>query len=341
MANSSGQQQDSLAAVQGWQHIKADAVHYDFFYALRVLEAQRGHKPRIGQSIKAEQDLVQLTQDVSLGFAPGAVASAKEQHQQPTIANRFFGLLGVNGPLPVHLTEHAMHRKNHHRDPTFAAFLDIFNHRLTGLLYRAWSNSQPTASFDRMKEDQYSHYLGCLVGQRTGARQTVQSDQQFSHRLYFSGILANQSKSEAALAAVLNDMLDVPVHVQSFVGEWLNIPEENQLRLGDSMYPAQLGVNTSLGQQVWECQNQIRIQIGPLSSEKYQQLLPGTERLQQVKRLINSFTSQVLSCDLAFQVQRDQPQSLQLGSINQLGWTSWLGQRAAKAQQTDTIRIRL
>ena len=40
-----------------------------------------------------------------------------------------FGLLGPNGPLPLHLTEYVRERLRHHADPTFARFLDLFHHR--------------------------------------------------------------------------------------------------------------------------------------------------------------------------------------------------------------------
>ena len=48
----------------------------------------------------------------------------------PRLEQRFFGLLGPNGPLPLHLTEYARERLLHHGDATLVRFLDLFHHRL-------------------------------------------------------------------------------------------------------------------------------------------------------------------------------------------------------------------
>ena len=37
----------------------------------------------------------------------------------------FFGLFGPDGPLPLHLTEHARDRRRHHQDPHFLRFADM------------------------------------------------------------------------------------------------------------------------------------------------------------------------------------------------------------------------
>ena len=62
---------------------------------------------------------------------------------------RLFGLLGPNGPLPLHLTEYARERLRHAGDPTLSRFLDIFHHRFLALFYRAWAQAQPHVNRDR------------------------------------------------------------------------------------------------------------------------------------------------------------------------------------------------
>lgn len=69
---------------------------------------------------------------------------------------RFFGMLGPNGPLPLHLTEYARSRSIHAGDQTLVRFLDIFHHRFMALFYRAWAQAQPTVSLDRPGEDRFS-----------------------------------------------------------------------------------------------------------------------------------------------------------------------------------------
>jgi len=64
---------------------------------------------------------------------------------------RLFGLLGPNGPLPIHVTEYARHRLRHAGDATLSRFLDLFNHRFLALFYRAWAQAQPHVNRDRVE----------------------------------------------------------------------------------------------------------------------------------------------------------------------------------------------
>src|SRR3546814_18457955 len=73
-------------------------------------------------------------------------------------------LLGPNGPLPLHLTEYARDRLRNARDPTFIRFLDVFNHRMVSLFYRAWASARPTVRYDRPDEDRFAFSVGALFG---------------------------------------------------------------------------------------------------------------------------------------------------------------------------------
>ena len=52
----------------------------------------------------------------------------------PRCVQRVFGLLGPNGPLPIHLTEYARERALHHGDRTLRRFLDMLMHRFAPVL---------------------------------------------------------------------------------------------------------------------------------------------------------------------------------------------------------------
>ena len=64
-------------------------------------------------------------------FASGLLAHLRpgEGDAPPRLTVNFFGLLGPNGPLPLHLTEYARDRLRNSDDPTMARFLDLFHHR--------------------------------------------------------------------------------------------------------------------------------------------------------------------------------------------------------------------
>ncbi|MBX4144998.1 type VI secretion system baseplate subunit TssG, partial [Ralstonia pickettii] len=121
-----------------WARLRAAPHGYDLFQA------------PLGHAVRPRDEPVRLGQRPSLAFAASMLAGVTDDGTvPPRIAIHGFGLFGPNGPLPTHLTEYAHERAAQHDDPTFAAFADLFHHRLILLFYRAWADAQPTVTLDR------------------------------------------------------------------------------------------------------------------------------------------------------------------------------------------------
>ena len=99
---------------------------FDFYQALRRIETLHAAKPRLGRAPRPIDEPVRLAQEPSLAFPISALSAfeAAKGNRPPRLFVRFFGLLGPNGPLPLHLTEFVRERILHERDRTFARFLD-------------------------------------------------------------------------------------------------------------------------------------------------------------------------------------------------------------------------
>ena len=123
-------------------------------------------KPRWGAALRPVDEPVRLGQDPDLSFAPAPLASFElgQDGAPPRLQVRLFGLLGPNGPLPIHLTEYARERLRHAGDPTLSRFLDLFHHRFLALFYRAWAQAQPHVNRDRPKDDRFTDYVGAFIG---------------------------------------------------------------------------------------------------------------------------------------------------------------------------------
>ena len=133
---------------------------------------------------------------------------------------RLFGLLGPNGPLPMHITEYARHRLRHAGDPTLSRFLDLFHHRFLALFYRAWAQAQPHVNRDRPEHDRFLVYVGAFVGIAPPPlrhRDTVPD----LAKLFHAGTLVRQVRNAEGLAAILRQFFRVPVGIEEFVGHWL------------------------------------------------------------------------------------------------------------------------
>src|SRR6185437_10457128 len=139
---------------------------FGFFQAVRRIENLYRDKPRTGASSHASDDPVRLVQEPTTAFAPATLASFApgEGKSKPRLSSYFFGLLGPNGPLPIHLTEYGRDRLRNAGDATFVRFLDLFHHRLLSLFYRAWAINHPAVSFDRPEDDRFAAYVGALFG---------------------------------------------------------------------------------------------------------------------------------------------------------------------------------
>jgi type VI secretion system protein ImpH len=245
---------------------------------------------------------------------------------------RFLGLLGPNGPLPLHLTEYARDRLLHHSDATFARFLDLINHRFLLLFYRAWAQAQPAASLDRPDDDRFSKYVGSLFG--LGFESSRNRDAAEDEiKLHHAGTLARQVRNADGLRALLSSYFRLPVRVEEFVGRWLRLPRDDHTALGGGGVSAQLGRGAILGSSVWDGQSSIRLQVRALTLRDYEEFLPDGRYAARLVALLRTYLGWELRWDARLTLAGNEVPATKLGQRGRLGWTTWLagGPRAADA----------
>ena len=114
-----------------FEDVEATPWAHDFFALLRRIEGLTPDVPRLGRGLRPSQEAIRLGQEPELDFAPAALQSlTRGQNPAPRLGVRFFGLLGPQGPMPLHLTEYTRERLHQRGDPTLSRFLDVFHHRL-------------------------------------------------------------------------------------------------------------------------------------------------------------------------------------------------------------------
>lgn len=298
---------------------------FGFFHTLRRLDCLLPERPRIGTSPRASDDPVRLCQQPSMIFPPAEIAAldGTKGGRPPRLLVYLLGLLGPNGPLPLHLTEYARERQQHASDPTFARFLDLFNHRMLCLFYRGWAQAQPAVSFDRPEQDRFGNYLGSLGGTGMPSFQARDAMPDLAKR-HFTGHLSCQTRHADGLRSILGDLLGLPVRIDEFIGHWLVLPPDCRLRLGETRETAALGQTTTLGGRVWDHQSKFRVRIGPARLADYSRLLPGGDALARVKAVVRNYVGDRLDWDLSPVLAQAEVPPLRLGAGVRLGWTSWL-----------------
>lgn len=312
---------------------------FDFCNALRRMECLYPQLPRIGQALRPRDEPLRLGQDPALTFAPAPLAwfGTPPRAVAPLLQVRFFGLLGPNGPLPLHLSEFVRARALHDSDPTLLRFLDLFNHRFLVLFYRAWAQARPTVSLDRPRDDRFALYPAALCGMGEPALQGRTAIGEAA-TLFFSGLLARQVKNRDGLAALLTGYFRLPIEIEEFVGHWLTLPLRERSRVGAAN--AGVGRGAVLGARIWDCQYKVRVRCGPLDLEQYESFLPGGHALAPLADWVRQYLGFELDWDLRLILDAPQVPRIRLGRFGRLGWTTWLGRyRRARAAADLTLDV--
>jgi type VI secretion system protein ImpH len=329
---------------------------FDFFTAVRRIEAVMGDGgPMLGATTRLRQDPVRFSQGASLAFEPstiksfspgagrarhgdeggggGAVGVREEAAGPGRLEVAFMGLLGANGPLPLHLTEYARDRVRDAKDTTLLRFLDIFHHRSISLFYRAWAMNRPAVLRDRAARgnelaDRYGYYLSCLTG--IGAPSLRGRDAVPDRaKWYFAGRLSNQTRPPESIEDVVVEDFGVTCEVVEFVGRWMDLPGDARLRLGESAETGALGVSTIIGTRHWDCQQTFRLRLGPMSREKYERFLPGTAGFRRLTSWVRQHIGLELMWEAQLVLKKEEATGTRLGAAPseggaRLGWTSWI-----------------
>lgn len=307
--------------------VQAEPWAFDFFALVRRVEALQQQLPRIGTASRPGQEVLRLGQDAQLDFAPAALSSFRQEPgQPPRLGVRFFGMLGPQGPMPLHFTEYVRERQHNHGDPTLVHFLDIFHHRLLELFYRAWAHTQPVVQRDRPRADRYAAWLGTAFGHRTGAGDTIPEPAKLNQ----AGLLAGRSRHPEGLVKLLVHHFDVPAAVVPHVGHWMSLHADDRSRLGYARnraaagQGAQLGRSACAGDEVWDRQYKFRIVLGPLTLEQYLGFLPGHAAWQRLVDWVQLYAGLDLFWDVELTLRRDQVPPPRLGRHMRLGLAAWL-----------------
>lgn len=324
---------------EAWLGWVAEAPYrFDFYQAMRRIASAHPHLPLPGEALRPMDEPVRVAQPAELDFAPATIHSVQRPAgSPPRLMQRAFGLLGPNGALPLHLTEYARERAQHHGDVTFQRFLDMLTHRFALLFYRAWAEAQPAVSLDRPGNKAYFNRIGALVGIGLPSLQDRDALPDAS-KLYFAGRLSRQTRDAEGLLAWCRIEFDVPVAIEQWCGHWTPLSRDERSRLG-RRGGALLGRSVVLGSSVWDVQHKFRITMGPLRLVQYLRFLPGGGDLARLRALVRHWVGLEFEWDLKLVLARGDVPRCVLGSgRTELGHTSWLG-HYRRPRDADDLRI--
>jgi type VI secretion system protein ImpH len=311
---------------------------FEFFQAVRVLMAHSPQRTAIGEFGDPTQEAVRFSANPEVGFPAGEIQAFDPVAKPPKLTVNFMGLTGPLGVMPLMYAELVAERARS-RDTALRDFLDIFNHRMISLFYKAWEKNRFTIAYEQGRSDGLTRHLLDVLGLGTeGLRGRLPLNDETL--LYYAGALAPHTRPAAALEGLIADHFGVPVEVEQFVGGWYRLEETAYCVLGDEDEAGTLGAAV-VGDEVWDAQARVRLRIGPLTRRQYDDLLPTGSGWHTLLALAKFFVGDQLDVDVRLVLARDEVQPCALGQAEDtalpLGWTTWLGTAPLTRDPDDTL----
>ncbi len=306
-----------------------EPYRFEFFQAVRLLERVLPDRAPVARTQDPEQEVVRFRTRVSLEFPSSEIHEIErvtrpdDGDARPEMTVSFMGLTGPLGVLPHAYTELLIDRTRH-RDSALWEFLDLFNHRMISLFYRAWEKYRFPVAYERGDADRFTAHLFSVVGLGTrGVRGNLGFDDQAP--VFYGGLVGQQPHSAVAMEAILRDYFGVEARIDQFFGQWLALDEECLTRLGSANN--RLGLDTVAGSRVWDVQGKFRVKFGPLTLNAFRQFLPVGTAFKPAAKLARLLAGQEFDFDVQLTLRADEVPDCQLGAGDKqpmLGWTSWL-----------------
>ena len=321
--------------------LEEDACSFEFFQAVALLQRLCDNKRPVGHFFSPEDEAVRFRVNQRLGFPASEIQELELQEEGPSqMMVNFMGLTGPQGVLPYAYSELILERQRA-KDRSLAAFLDIFNHRAISLFYRAWQRTHFPVNYAAGSQDFFSQYLHDLLGLGTAGlrnRQAIEDEA----LMHYIALIAMQSRSAAALEQVLGDYFEVPVEIQQFTGAWYSLDRSTQCAMNEKeSMSSQVGSGAVVGDAVWDRQGRVRIRIGPIGLERYNDFLPGGDAHAALRGITKFFSNGCLDFEAQLVLERKEVPAVEL-DLNakhpaRLGWVSWAKTAPMGADPDDTI----
>jgi type VI secretion system protein ImpH len=311
------------------QRLEDEPYRFDFYQVVRLLEQIDPERNTVGHDGDPRRDAARFRTRASLSFPPSQIFQITSNGPDaddapPEVTVAFMGLTGPLGVLPQHFTELIAERARY-GDTALWEFLDIFNHRMISLFYRVWKKHRLAASYEHQGFDDITQYLFDIVGMGTNGLRGHLSVPDRAMLLY-GGLIAQRPHSAGIIKAILADYFSVPVNVEQFAGQWLELEAEDCSRLGTANN--QLGVNTIAGKRFWDNQSKFRAIFGALTFEEFKAFIPAGSAFKPATELVRFLAGMEFDFDINLVLKADQVPdcvlSTRVNAAPMLGWTTWL-----------------
>ncbi|HEY4934322.1 MAG TPA: type VI secretion system baseplate subunit TssG [Terriglobales bacterium] len=342
MATASGAEDPGVARENAMEQIlREDPCSFEFFQAVTLLQRLWKDRQPVGRFSNPEDEAVHFRANNNLAFPASQIQQIDWPNSSPPrMSVNFMGLTGPMGVLPYCYTELILERARA-KDKTLPAFLDIFNHRMISLFYRAWEKYRFPVTYYLGDEDLFTHHLLDLIGLGTSGLQDRQ-DVPDSALLHYVALLGQQSRSASALETILRDYFEVSVEIEQFSGAWYRLDPTNQCSMQENDSESQqLGLGAVVGDAVWDEQSRVRIKLGPMELSRYNEFLPDGPAFAALRAITRFFINDQLDFEVQLVLKREDVPDCEIGFEGdiapRLGWVTWMKPAAMDRDPSETV----
>ncbi|MDR0684527.1 MAG: type VI secretion system baseplate subunit TssG [Spirochaetaceae bacterium] len=320
----------------------------DFWGLVRKLENNNMENPRLGYAKSPASENVRFGQTPHLHLPAGGIAEILEGRDsgvEAIIFTYFFGLLGINGPMPLEFTNYVYRRSYSFYDHTWRRFLDIIHHRMHVFYYRAFAQNEQSVSFDRPNDDP----LRSIVKSLTGLPPEINYGAAIEKSaLSYAWAFSFTARNRSGLEEMLRRLLRTRVEVKDFVTAAYDISPDDYAVLGNPK-TAVLGVSLQIGRTYLSAAHKFEIRIGPASFDMF----PGYKRRSWratlrafllIRELVKLYLDRPLDYSIVVKLVKGSMPAAMLGSEKQegfqLGYNCWIGSTDRELElRIDTSRF--
>lgn len=217
---------------------------------------------------------------LSLSFPPNQIENVSGDGEDLIrITPTFMGMLGSQGVLPLHYSDCINRHEKTSSDGGPRAFLDMLSHRALEMFYQAWAKHRPDCMATPAGGDEFMIMLTALSGASASGeildRETL---------AFYAMQIRSRAVSAPLLAGMYSDYFSVPIAIDQLIGEWQELPLQDQAALG--VANVDLGDGVLLGARIYGCDSRVRLRIGPLDKKRYVGFLPGGSAASHLAALL-------------------------------------------------------
>ncbi len=320
---------------EGWR--------FDFFQAVRLLQLMAPDSTPLGTGDNPATESVRLSSHITMGFPPSEVHEIRAHEAQAEMAVNFMGIASPSsyGSLPMPYTEMILDRAKE-KNETLRHFLDLFNHRLVSLFYRAWEKHRFAVVYELSGQRERGHFEQVLFSLMGLGTYELQRNQKINSRALLARAHAVRPRGVSAqgLATIIQDYFHVTARIVQFIPAWYDIEPSELSRLNQQS--CTLGEDLCLGARTRMAQSRYRVCLGPLSWQQMADFLPNGSAYGSLSEICTLTTGPEFDFEFQLQLAPDQTPPLRVGAAKEqgkprLGWSTWLLRSQADESISEVI----